>query len=139
MSYAKRMTPEMRLYIGHIIEKIEALKPGQSILIKGNDERHINNVRNHFYSWCHLYDKKALYRTYKETPITLRILCLDTRPVEILQDVPLNKIEEFVRDHLLDCEDEHAARNKMQPALAQGIIDEDDVFSILMEFKRVQG
>lgn len=139
MTYAHRMTPEMRLHIGHFIERVEALQPSQSIVIRATDPKHLNVVRNHFYSWCHLYDKKALYRTYKESANTLRILRTETKPVEIIQDVPLTKVEEYVRDYLLDCADEAAARDVIQVSLGKGLITEDDVLSILLEFKRVQG
>jgi len=139
LTYAKRLTPEMRLYLGHLIPKIEALKPSESLLLRGNDDKHINNVRNHFYAWCKLNDRKSLYKTYKETPTTLRIVCTDTRPVEIIQDVPLSSIEEFVRDYLLDCETEEEARAKIAPAIERGIITEDDTLPILLEFKRMLG
>lgn len=139
MSYAKRMTPEMRMYLGHLLPRIEELKPTQSLLLRGNDERHINNIRNHFYSWCKLMDRKSLYRTYKETSTTLRIVCIDTRPAEIIQDVPLNSIEEFVRDYLLDCDTEEEARAKIAPAIERGIITENDTVPILLEFKRMLG
>lgn len=139
MTYARRMTPEMNLHIGHFVEKVEALQPSQSILIRATDPKHLNTVRNHFYSWCHLFNKKSLYRTYKESATTLRILRTETKPVEVIQDVPLSRTEEIVRDYLLDCEDEGEARDKIQVLLGRELITEDDVMPILLEFNRIQG
>ena len=139
MTYARRMTPEMKLHIGHFIEKVEALKPSQSILIRATDSKHLNTVRNHFYSWCHLYNKKSLYRTYKESATTLRILRTETKAVEIIQDVPLSATEQIVHDYLLDCESEAEARDKIQVLLGKHIITEDDVMPVLLEFHRIQG
>jgi len=139
MTYSKRMTEETSRYLGHIIPKILELKPSQSILIKGYDEKHINVVRNHFYSWCRLFDKKALYRTAKETATTLRIVCIETRPAEIIQEIPFTPAENFVIKNLLEIDDRAEAQELVLSAWQDGKIKEEDCVPIMEEWQRKQG
>lgn len=136
MTYARKMTPRMELLIGHLVPRINDLKPGQSILIRGRDPVHLQQVRNQLYGYFSLFNLKRKFSTRRETAETLRVLCLETLPAEIIQEVPFTPTEHFVREFLLDCSTEHEARNELQIALGKGLINEEDIVPILDEFRR---
>ena len=136
MTYARKLTPRMETLIGHLVPRIHELKPGQSILIRGRSPEHLQQVRNQLYGYFHLFNLKRRYSTRRETSETLRVLCLELTPAEIIQEVPFTPAENFVRNYLLDCDSEHEARNELQVALGKGLIRDEDIVPILDEFRR---
>jgi len=133
------MSYEAKHYLRPIIKEILNLSPGQSILIKAKNEKNLVSARNHFYNWRTRQGLKKHLKTYREGPLHLRVLRVETiSSFKIVQERPYTPVEDFVRNNMLELRvDEGIAF--IHKAIKKGILEEEDYSPILTEFCRVMG
>jgi hypothetical protein len=125
--------------IAPIVQKLDGMKPGQSILLKAKTSAQLNRTRNLLYVFFKDQNLKHSFSIRREPNLQLRIVCKETEALTLVQDIPFNAIECFVQDYLLDCPTEGEAQATVVAAAEQGLCADADVVPILDEWRRLQG
>lgn len=139
MGYNKRLTPKALETIQPLIRELEALDPGTSFKFHVNHQEMGDKVRNWLYTWLKINNLKPLYKIKQIGLLEFVLIRLPVVSVKISEELPLNPVEEYVRDNLLDFKTEEEVMLKLKNALDLKEIDHELYIKCFEEWERVQG
>ena len=73
MTYITHMNDHHRMRLEPIIERAEALDPGQSVSFRYTSPQYTESQRQLIYGWMHLANVKSRYKLVKLDPLTISI------------------------------------------------------------------
>ncbi len=139
MSYPAQLTNDAKLVLNLFLDRILALKEGESTLIKDNSPSTTQTSRYYLYAWLRINNMKSVYKIRMETPTSFRVhrkLIPSPQAVEVDK---YSSVEKFVMDNLLDTEIWEEALPIVEKAMLDQEIDSADFDEIKSEFWRING
>ncbi len=102
MTYPNEFKPEQRFILSEFSEAVKSLHPGESLVIEHKDKRELEYRRYLLYAWLSPKheNKKELFRISTISPTKFRVSRRAHNPA--LVTTPENKVENFVKAHLLE-------------------------------------
>lgn len=131
MSYPTQLNDAHMLILAPILETINSAKPGDFLTFTYETPRYCERVRQTFYTWCFLENKKALFKTRKLRPTVLQIELVSFQEPRV-QGAKLSPGEEFYIEHLLDITDQREA----QAIIDQACLEPPDALEAITEWRR---
>lgn len=137
MGYQKTLNPDRALELSPILQALEELPGGEFLELEDHPES-INALRSALYIWFREQGTKSLYRI--ERMGTTKILVKKRAGLQpAVRSSMTEQALTFVRDHLLEVEDETEVRHILDRALARGELDGRASVQALAEWRRVFG
>lgn len=97
-----------------------------------------NRTRHWLYKYFKEMNLKSLYKIRRDSETRLSILCQEPITVKLPSSI-FSPVETFVRDHLLDIDDEAEALEFCRASLASKEITDQELIDIIDEWNRVMG
>ena len=134
MTYPNSFRPDQEQILTEFIPAIEALLPGDTLIIKHEDMKALDYRRYLLYAWLspRHQNKKELFRISTLTAHSFQVLKRSGAASSVCSSA--NEDEAFVMEHLLECISEEAALSIIRAQCP----DPAKQISILAEWRRKQ-
>lgn len=116
-----------------IAERLSALREYESMMLKDSPPA-IDRLRHLLYSWLYESGQKSNYKLMRRGPEQIEILRKGTlRPEVSIVD----KVAEFVRDNLVELEDESDVSGRIREAVQGNFLSLEEGARALTEWQRI--
>jgi len=133
MSY--KMKAEDWDTIAPIATKLAELKPYSSMILKDEPEN-LDRLRYIIYAWLYETGQKPLYKLIRKGKEQLEIMRKGVFAPEI---AVIDKIGDFVKEHLIELEDESDVSRRIREAISGNFLSIEEGTRALTEWQRAQG
>jgi len=134
--YSKGLSKESLSAIQPIIGRMLKLREGDSFSFKTNNQ---SKIRNWLYTWLRLNNMKPRFKIRADSKNQLSIIRIEPICVDILSEPKLTPIQEFVRDNLLELNDEEEVLKCLRAATDRGDITPGEITLCFIEWEKKQG
>ena len=134
MTYPKELTEYHKLILDPIFKKLRKAAPGEVIFFTYQTASYCDRVRQTFYAWRAIHNKKHAFkiRRLSQTLLAIEVLHFEEPSVS---DTRLRPFEEFVIDNLLDIGTEKEAIKLIQDSS----LPPNEKVEAIIEWRRIAG
>lgn len=118
-----------------IAEKLCALADYESLILKDSKDN-VDRLRYLLYAWLYESGQKKRFKVIRRSPEQLEVLRKGNLAPEYSV---VDRVNEFVRDHLIELETEDDVAVRIREAISGSVLSLDEGTRALTEWQRAQG
>lgn len=116
-----------------IAEKLSTLKEYETLLLKDSPQA-IDRLRHLLYSWLYESGQKSNFKLMRRGPEQIEILRKGTIKPQVQI---VDKVSDFIRDHLVELEDESDVSQRIREAVSGNVLSLEEGARALTEWQRI--